>query len=370
MLEVQKYLHGGKTLSNLTTELGISVYEHPSLPLVGLKYNQIESPKTHPIVRECRGIVLEKNTWKLVARGFYRFFNYGEMQEEMKDFDWSDFTVTCKHDGSLGIVYYYNGEWHMNTSGSFGLGNYSQWTSDCWRDLFWKTAEHSGLKKELLNPELTYVFELCTLDNKVVRMYANPTVYLLSTFHGAEEKPWEYTVEESKRIGSPLTEAYSFKSMKEIEAFIKEKEQTDLSYEGVVIRDRKNLRYKIKSLTYISLHNLSENGNIARIDRLVPIALSNDCDEVLTYMPELKPRLDEVKTVLETEYKSLLALWNQHKSAPDQKSFAMAVKDHKLSSLLFQMRKKPVEQQTDRDLFALWCDSSDLITDRCFSKCS
>ena len=62
-------------------ELGISAYEHPTLPLVGFKYSQIDSPKTHPVVRASRGTVLEKGTWKLVAHPFTRFFNYGENLE-------------------------------------------------------------------------------------------------------------------------------------------------------------------------------------------------------------------------------------------------------------------------------------------------
>jgi hypothetical protein len=69
MLNLQKYLRAGKTPEDLKEELGIKFYEHPSLPLVGFKYHQIDSPKTNEIVRECRGIVLEKNTWNLVAKG-------------------------------------------------------------------------------------------------------------------------------------------------------------------------------------------------------------------------------------------------------------------------------------------------------------
>ena len=81
MLALQEYLtsHG---LDKLQDELKINVFRHPTLPLVGFKYNQLESPRTHPIVRECRGVVLEDKTWKLVAKPFNRFFNVGEVQDE------------------------------------------------------------------------------------------------------------------------------------------------------------------------------------------------------------------------------------------------------------------------------------------------
>jgi hypothetical protein len=82
-LQVQEYLHSGKSWANLTDELGIKVVFHPSLPLVTVNYDQIESPKTHPIVRECRGLVLHRQTFDLVARSFPRFFNWGEVADEM-----------------------------------------------------------------------------------------------------------------------------------------------------------------------------------------------------------------------------------------------------------------------------------------------
>lgn len=80
MLNVQQYLQT-KSLEDLKTELGIKVAEHATLPLVILNYDQIESPsKTHPIILECRALVLNKNDWSIVARSFSRFFNFGELE--------------------------------------------------------------------------------------------------------------------------------------------------------------------------------------------------------------------------------------------------------------------------------------------------
>jgi hypothetical protein len=77
MLAVQEYLKT-KTLDNLHDELAIEINRHDTLPLAILNYNQIKSPKKHPIVLECRGLVLEIETWKIIARSFPRFFNFGE----------------------------------------------------------------------------------------------------------------------------------------------------------------------------------------------------------------------------------------------------------------------------------------------------
>ncbi len=365
MTPLQLYVkeHGYQRISD---ELGIATYEHPTLPLVGFKYSQIDSQKTHPVVRHSRGTVLEKETWKVVAHPFVRFFNYGENQDELKTFDWSDFTVTTKEDGSLVLCYHYDDEWHVNTSGSFGLGQYSKFKNATWRDLFWETASKCGVEKRLLNPHYTYIFELCTLDNKVVRMYPESKIFLLSTFVGATELPWERTAREAREIGAATPEVHKFGSIDEVEKFLAEKEQSDLSFEGVVIRDKNNVRFKVKSKSYLALHHLNDNGNIGRYDRLVQLALSNDGDEVLTYMPELKDRFNEVKDRLETAYQNLLNCWRENHHTLDQKTFALAVKQHQFSAILFQMKKS--EDKSERALKHLWSQSAELVTKRLYGE--
>jgi hypothetical protein len=80
-LKVEEYLQN-KTFDDLTDELGIGVKKHPNLPLVILDYSQIDSPKLHPIVRECRGLILNYDSKKLVAKSFNRFFFFVEIGGE------------------------------------------------------------------------------------------------------------------------------------------------------------------------------------------------------------------------------------------------------------------------------------------------
>ena len=68
-LHVQKYLRTpGKTLETLEAEYSIKAKRHGKYPnLVLLKYNQIDSPFSEPLVRECRGLILdESNDWSVV----------------------------------------------------------------------------------------------------------------------------------------------------------------------------------------------------------------------------------------------------------------------------------------------------------------
>jgi tRNA splicing ligase len=80
MLNVQEFLlenqNGLELLKVEPYNLDIKEYESG---LVVLNYNQINSPKYDPIVMECRGLILDsKDSWKIVAKSFRRFFNYGE----------------------------------------------------------------------------------------------------------------------------------------------------------------------------------------------------------------------------------------------------------------------------------------------------
>ena len=340
---------------------GIYTYEHPTLPLIGFKYNQIESPKTDKVVRYSRGTILHKDSYDLIGQSFIRFFNYGEHLEEMKAFNWGNFTVTEKCDGSLAIVYNFDNKWHMNTSGSFGLGKINTWSDYTWQSLFWETAAKGGLKG--LNPEFTYIFELCSMHNKVVRIYPTPKVFLLSVFCGENELSPEQVKEEGLRINATMPESYHFSSLNDIEVFLSNKEKEDSSFEGVVIRDNNGIRFKIKSKTYLALHRLADNGNIANPANFVPLILAGETSEVLCYFPELKDKFKEVQAELDIEYFKMSDLWEKNKDAITQKDFALAVKDAKFAGLLFQMKKN-----SNLDLKKLWLENGELIAKKLYGN--
>lgn len=360
MLNVQKHLLDGNTVDSLTDSHGIRVYRHPELPLVGLKYSQIDSSKYDPIVRECRGLVLEDKTWKVVAKPFHRFYNVGEDVDAFKAFNWDDFDCTTKEDGSLILLFHYEGDWHVNTSGSFGYGDVG-FSGKSWRDLFWQT---SGIRPWRLGKSLTYIFELCSTHNKVVRIYPKPTVYLLGATRPsgcAELGPLDVDIE-AAIIGCPRPERHRFKSMAEITAFLEAKAETDMTFEGVVLRDSNGVRFKAKSKSYVALHHLHDNGNIFNPKRLVPLVLAGDRDEVVAYFPEVTEAIDKVAAEIEQAWLEVLNLWWATWRIESQKEFALRVVGATpYSGLLFTLRKRHGMDQTADLLAALWRESGDTI---------
>lgn len=353
MIAVQEYLRGGKTLDNLQDEFSINVYHHPELPLVGLKYSQIDSPKTHPIVRDCRGTVLEKDTWHVVAKPFRRFFNAGEVVEEYRLFNWGNFTCNTKEDGSLILVYFYRGEWHVNTSGSFGLGECGS-SGKAWRDLFWETSK---IDRSKLWPGMTYIFELCTIHNKIVRSYSAPVVFLLSVFDNStcQEMNPDWVDMAASNLGVPRPESYSFASEEEIRSFLISKENTDKTFEGVIIRDDKGGRWKIKAETCVALHHLKDNGNICNPKRMVPLVLAGEIDEVVAYLPEIESHIRDCEARVNAEWETLAAAWRDCWRIEDQKEFALAVLGKtRFAGLLFALRKGHGKSQAEELLREMW----------------
>lgn len=90
--------------------------QHPSLPLTIWNYTEIVQfeGKWDDITLMCRGLVTD-DKGNVVARPFKKFFNI----EEGRFTPTEKFEVFEKMDGSLGIVFWYNNEWHIATRGSF-----------------------------------------------------------------------------------------------------------------------------------------------------------------------------------------------------------------------------------------------------------
>lgn len=355
MLKVQDYLRVNG-LEKLKEEFAIH-----TLPLFILNYNQIDSPKTIEVVRECRGLTLELNTWNLVARSFSRFFNWGEVQDEMKLFDFSNCSIQSKEDGSLCVFYYYDGKWRVNTRGSFAEDK-MQFQDFTWTEAIVKALGLQGLNdlNDVLNPKLTYVCEFCSVYNKIVRKYDAPTVFLLTIFNGEKELP----ADEVNAVGNFVRpEMFEFHNIEEIQKHIEKRAETDATYEGVVIRDCNNLRFKVKSAKYLGLHRLrGEQENGFNPKHLLPFILTGDSDELLNYFPEVKEKYLECETKVNDAFGQLTDIWQKCHQIESQKDFALAiVNETPFSGILFWLRKTKKDGQTIDDLKEIWRNSGDMI---------
>ncbi len=105
---LNKYISDGLVVKN----------DHPTLPISIYNYSrtcQYEN-KWDEITKACRGLILDQEG-NVVAKGFDKFFNIEEHNPE--EIPNEPFEVFEKLDGSLGILFWYQGKWMLATKGSF-----------------------------------------------------------------------------------------------------------------------------------------------------------------------------------------------------------------------------------------------------------
>lgn len=319
MLNVQEYLKEN-SLEKLIEEFAIKVVEHDTDPIIILNYNMIDSPKFNPIVDECRGLVLEKDTWRLVAKGFNRFYNYGEGEDSQAPFDWSSpITTSEKLDGSFIQIYSYNDTWRVNTRGSFGGGVLPHGEAT-FGEL---VIEAMGMPIEEfmygMPTHVTFSCELTSPWNKVVRRYTETRLRLLAKFYDGREF---FDLGDTHNF--EVVKFYELNNYQEIANFIDEQALEDPTFEGFVVRDVDGNRKKIKSDTYVMLHHLM-GGEVMTPKRAITLIDSGEVEEVSTYYPEFDDFMRDVQAKLSDALDYLRTQWMDICHETDRKEFASLV---------------------------------------------
>jgi tRNA splicing ligase len=113
MTHVVKFLqeHGPNGPEELMKRFFIHHSRNRSQPsLILFKYDQLNSPMSHPIVQECRGIILDESmNWEIVVYPYSKFFNMREVANAAV-IDWTQpVRAYEKIDGSLMTMYWNHG---------------------------------------------------------------------------------------------------------------------------------------------------------------------------------------------------------------------------------------------------------------------
>lgn len=332
MLEVQEFLHNNLNQpEELKSILGIKVKRHPKYQnLILCNYSQIDSPKSHPVVQECRGIILDEDAgYSPVNFPYKRFFNYGEGLAV--EIDWSTARVQDKLDGTLACVWFYDGEWRVSTRGTpDASGNVGDWPFN-FNELFWKTWNELGYKMPD-NQDCCYMFELMTKFNKIIVRHEESKIVL----HGARNLKTMLEcdpVEVGARNKWEVVKSHPLGTFEEVVAFAAT--INPMHAEGFVVVDGLYRRVKVKSPQYVALSSLQEGFGPRRMLEMV---LTNESEEFLTYFSEYKPVYDKILENWKNVTLEIESMYNKHKDIEDQKQFALKIKDTRYSGVLFSIR--------------------------------
>jgi len=309
---------------------------HPTLDLTIWNYSETVQFQGmwDEITLMCRGLVTNSDG-KIVARPFRKFFNI----EEGKHIPTSDFEVHEKMDGSLGLLFYYDGNWVMATRGSF--------TSD---QAVKGMEMLSNYDYNKLHKDYTYLFEIIYPENRIVCSYDFEDVILLGVIN--TETGYEvdlYGEGVDVRLKN-LINNLGFKVVKKYDGIsdysvLKQMVRDDA--EGFVVRFSNGDRIKVKGVEYIRLHKimtglsttsvwecLSKGDDLLTIIKDVPDEFYN---KVSSYSEELLTSYNNIKTKclgLYSEYR-----YGNEDLEPTRREYVDFVLTHpkELQGVLFNM---------------------------------
>jgi len=309
---------------------------HPTLPLTIWNYServQYES-KWDEVTLMCRGLVTD-DEGNVVARPFKKFFN----QEEGKHTPTSDFNIYSKMDGSLGILFNYNGEWVMATRGSF--------TSD---QAVKGMEMLSKYDYNRLNKNYTYLFEIIFDDNRIVCQYDFEDVVLLGVIE--TKTGYEVNIHDGENdvrlrnlihnLGLRVVKKYNgISDYSLLKGMIRDDE------EGFVVHFSNGDRMKVKGEEYLRLHKimtnvsttvvwevLSSGGNMDDLLKDVP---DEFYDKIKDYVRELNYQFFSIKEHAGKYFDNLYESYDRE--LPDKAGYAKWVKQfpQHIQTILFKM---------------------------------
>jgi hypothetical protein len=297
-----------------------------------LKYDQIDSSMGLSEVQDCRGLILERDTWEIMCLSFRKFFNNSEGHAAR--IDWDTAHVLEKLDGTMIQVYWdwHKEEWFAATTGTAeGEGEVNNKYGTTFNELFWSTVKDKyDLNVNTLNFDYTYVFELTTPYNIVVKPHGESSATLLAVRNRETTKEIGYNELSfiADGLGVPLVKRYDFNN-KNAGELIRTFEDMIWHDEGYVVVDGNFNRVKIKNPAYVAVHHLkSKTSEHAIMD----VVKTNEIEEFAATFPERREEIfnlhknyNELVDKLENVWTILEPLKAKNITAGEKKRYAMEV---------------------------------------------
>jgi len=374
MLLVQEYLRTHSFL-DLAREHGVYTSFSKSGHKFSLNYDQLEARESNPLAQECRGLILAAvdgrsflsqsvevdnrriydaivpGETRILAFPMMRFFNHG--QDAAAKINWSDSNLAFleKLDGTLTILYFdcFTKKWCVATRSVpeadivLDSGFYT------FRSLFEKAIKDTiGMSFDdftsNLDKEITYCFELTSPYNRIVLDYKETRITLIAARfvgNGMETvvdgkqcaSLYELDIDKINTYGIPHVHAYKFACLNNLLDWVSR--QNPLEHEGIVVRDSKFNRVKVKNASYVAFNKVRNILGTSERSCLELILAEKEDDVITALPPEIIDRIVNIKRNVQFLIKNYDHAYKILKSTADQinpgdkKTFALLVKDHK-----------------------------------------
>lgn len=326
-------LFSAALLERMIEEGMVSSRQHPTLPLTILNYTA-QAQYTgcwNDCTIQCRGLIIDADG-EIISRPFPKFFNLAE--HAPSEFADHDFLIHEKLDGSLGILYVYDGQKGIATRGSFESLQAIKGT---------RLLEESDLFVPL--DGYTYLFEIVYPENRIVVDYGDlEALIFLCAIHndsGATVfefgEPYDWPGQRAERYDSSVDFSLVASELvrENAEGFV-------LYFPGL------NRRVKVKFDEYVRLHRILTNCSSKTIWQVLSsgdsldLILENVPDEFYSWVrqveSDLTAQFDEIKRDAEAKFNQIVASFGDLATARSwRREFAIEALKHKNNSLIFAL---------------------------------
>ncbi len=231
----------GHVRERYDTNNGLSLYIYTQLCVYDKGWNEFSVL--------ARGLILDKQSAKIIAAPFPKFFNLGEQNNSLPD---EPFEAFEKLDGSLIIVFYHNGLWKTSTKGKFRSSQ-----------ALWAQKRLDAVNLTCLVPGTTYLFEAIYPENKIVVQYGYWALVMLAAYDATgKELTYRQLLDICIKLECSIALRQKFSSLADL---ITKSQSLSANEEGFVVRYDNGLRIKIKGAEYCRIHAL--------ITRCTPLAM-------------------------------------------------------------------------------------------------
>lgn len=276
------------------------------------------------IRRECRGLIFDTETGKLISRPYHKFFNVGEREETAinKVNLYEPHVVLEKLDGSMIRP--------IPTKEGFRLATKAGITDVAMNaEVF--IADKTNYREfilELIDDRKTPIFEWCSRKNRIVVDYPEDRLILTAIRNNENGSyvPYYKMVSTASYADIPVVKAVDGLAVQDINLFVKQVREWD-DGEGVVLRFDSGHMVKVKADDYVLRHKskdaINQEKNVLQtilddaVDDLVPLLTPEDAERVKEFQNAFWVSLEDVACNLA----ELFVIGNT--KYPEKKDFAV-----------------------------------------------
>ena len=235
------------------SKIGLTVKDEGNLYIIA--YYDGKSNFDEPIVHKCRGVILEKETNKVVCYTFDRSIDFiNDLTYLNTKFPFTeDVVVQESIDGTQIKLFHYDGKWRRATTRSIDASKTRFSSRKTFDEMFEEALNNTDLNLDTLDKTKCYAFVLCHPDNRIITRYDKPEIVHVLTRDLNTMK-----IDLAYDIGVRKPESYTFDSY---EKLLEETANLGYEKEGFILHSSDGCMMKIKGKKYLSSVKMRGNTN-------------------------------------------------------------------------------------------------------------